>query len=316
LSARGAAALLVTLWSLTVAAEDRRRVSIAVEGCGAVAEDVARIAAIELHATRAETGDDVTRIRVTCEGDAVALQVVDPLTSKRVARTVSVAGVEARARGRTIALAVAELVSASWVELETTPEPKVEPIPRRVRPPPAPARPPPRPRPRPRSRPRPRPPPPIVFQADASARVFFESRELLLGGGLAVEPWLGRSVLLRFDGFVEHATGSRSAGDVTIDTASTSAAIGIGTEGALRLTATLGARVGWARLAGREAITGAWAGPELGLGLELFPRAHVHPVFHFTLGWAVAGVDGPVPGDRDVLARGAYGGLAIGFGAN
>ncbi len=323
MSTRGWAAAFVTLVSMSAAADDTRRVSIAIEKCDAsIAEDVARIATIELHAARVdEDAPDVTRIHVICESDEVALHVVDPLTSKEVTRRVSVEQIDHRARARTIALAVAELVSASWVELETTPEPKVQPIPRRV-PPRAPARiaPPTR-----KPSPTKPPPPPIVFRAEATARDFFESRELLLGGGVIVEPWLARTLLLHFDASVEHGSGTRSPGDVSIDTASTSAAFGVGANAsALRLTATFGLRAGYARLAGFTTVTGlhgqslagVWIGPEIGFGVELFPRAHVHPVIHAAFGWALAGVDAPIPGDRDVLAQGPYGALAIGFAAN
>lgn len=299
--------------------------SITVESCGPrMADEVGRIAAIELHATRVprdERAPDVTRIDVTCEsGGAIALHVTDPLTSKDVARRVSVAGIDERAHARTIALAVAELVSASWAELETTPEPKVQPIPERVAP-----------RVHPRRSPKiapmnsPSPAPPVVLQAFAGARVFFESREPLLGGGAAIEPWLSRAIVLHFDGCVEHASATRRPGDVNVDTVSAAAGIGLGTSyGAVRLTGTLGARAGYARLVGLsrtenvqgQAIDGAWAGPELRLGIELLARAHVHLVITWAVGWAVAGVVGPVPGDRDVLARGAYGAVAIGFAAH
>ena len=285
-----------------------------------MADEVGRIAAIELHAERVtESAPDVTRIDVTCESsDAIALRVTDPLTSKDVARRVSVAGIDERARARTIALAVAELVSASWVELETTPEPKVQPIPQRVVVRTRPKRTTPATQVKPSS-------PPVVFQAVASARVFFESRELLLGGGAAVEPWLSRSILLRFDGFVEHASATRTPGDVNVDTASAAAAIGLGSSyGGVRFTGTAGLRVGYARLVGLartqnlqgEVIDGAWLGPELRLGVELGARAHVHAVITWAVGWALAGVVGPIPGDRDVLAQGPYGALAIGFSAN
>jgi hypothetical protein len=306
-------------------AEDKPRVSITVEKCGPrMADEVGRIAAIELHATRVpsdESAPDVTRIDVTCEpSDAIALHVTDPLTSKDVARRVSVAGIDERARARTIALAVAELVSASWVELETTPEPIARPIPQRVAP-----------RGHPRRTTKPAPiklpasTPPVVFQALAGARVFFESREPLLGGGAAVEPWLSRAIVLHFDAFVEHASATRRPGDVNVDTVSTAAAIGLGASfGALRLSGTLGVRAGYARLVGLaraqnvqgEVIDGAWVGPELRFGIELAPRAHVHAVITWTLGWAAAGVVGPIPGDRDVLAQGAWGAVAIGFAAN
>ena len=316
------------LASQNARAEDKRRVSIHVERCEPrIADEVGRIAAIELHAERViENAPEVTRIDVTCESsdEAVAIRVNDPLTSKDVARRVSVAGIDERARARTIALAVAELVSASWVELETTPEPKVQPIPQRVvvvheheRPTRPVAK---------IARTTRRPPsPPVVFQAVAGARVFFESRELLVGGGAAIEPWLSRTIALRFDGFVEHASATRQPGDVNIDTASTAAAIGLGASlGDVRLTGMLGLRVGYARLVGLakaqnlqgEVIDGPWVGPELRLGVELLARAHVHVVIDWTVGWAFAGVDGPVPNDRDVLARGPYGAVAIGFAAN
>jgi len=297
-------------------AEDKRRVSISVDRCEPrIADEVGRIAAIELHAERVESTDpDVTRIDVTCESlDVVALHVSDPLTSKDVARKVSVAGIDERARARTIALAVAELVSASWVELETTPEPKVQPIPERVVIHERPAK--------PHAKIAPakhEPSPPVVFRAAASARVFFESRELLVGGGAAIEPWISRTIALHFDGFVEHGTATRVPGDVSIDTASTSAAIGLGASfGDVRLTGMLGVRAGYARLVGLsktqnvqgEAIDGAWVGPELRLGVELLRRAHVHVVIDWAVGWALAG-------DRDVLARGPYGAFAIGIAAN
>jgi hypothetical protein len=308
-------------------AEDKRRVSISVERCGPhMTDEVGRIAAIELHAERVsvdESAPDVTRIDVTCESEnTIALHVSDPLTSKDIARKVSVAGIDERARARTIALAVAELVSASWVELETTPEPKVQPIPERVVRHEPPAKPPVKiaTTAKPRT-----PSPPVVFQAVAGARVFFESRELLLGGGAAIEPWISRTIVLHFDGFVEHGDATRRPGDVSIDTASTAAAIGLGaTSNNVRVTGTVGLRVGYARLVGLakttslqgEVIDGAWVGPELRLGVELVSRSHVHAVIDWCVGWAPSGVDGPVPGDRDVLARGAYGAVAIGFAAN
>jgi hypothetical protein len=147
----------------------------------------------------------------------------------------------------------------------------------------------------------------------------------LLGGGAAIEPWISRTIALRFDGFVEHASATRTPGDVNVDTASTCAAIGLGASFRdVRLTGMIGLRVGYARLVGLarsanvqgEVIDGLWAGPELRLGLELARRAHVHVVIDWSVGWAFAGVDGPVPGDRDVLAQGPYGAVAIGFAAN
>lgn len=60
---------------------------------------------------------------------ALSLDLRDDVTQKRVARTLSLAGVPADARGLSIALAVEELLHASWIEAALAPPPAPAPLP-------------------------------------------------------------------------------------------------------------------------------------------------------------------------------------------
>jgi hypothetical protein len=74
-----------------------------------------------------DVSSDVTRTIIECNGPRAVLRVGDPLSRKVVQRTIDLGSFEPKARGRLLALATAELVVASWTELETNPNPKVEP---------------------------------------------------------------------------------------------------------------------------------------------------------------------------------------------
>src|SRR4029077_7676204 len=60
-------------------------------------------------------------------GDSASLRVLDPTTGKSVERSVALAQAAPTARARLLALAIAELVAASWSELESNPQPKAPP---------------------------------------------------------------------------------------------------------------------------------------------------------------------------------------------
>lgn len=57
-----------------------------------------------------------------CDPASLVATVEDPLTRKTVSRTLSLAGVPAGARARTLALLLAELLRASWAELVLVPD--------------------------------------------------------------------------------------------------------------------------------------------------------------------------------------------------
>jgi hypothetical protein len=97
-----------------------------------VAEDeVRRILAIELGALLGDpsaAATDCTRVTVDRANALVRVRVDDPITGKSLARTIDLLGAAPKARSRLLALAIVELVSASWVELELNPQPKVPPV--------------------------------------------------------------------------------------------------------------------------------------------------------------------------------------------
>lgn len=119
------AAAILAAAGLTLAArsspETHLQVSVRIDRCLSVSPpEVMRLTALELD-TRVVTPEvarpEATRVEVSCEGDKVKLRVVDPVTGKALDRTLSLATHEVDVAGRAVALAVAELVLTSWMEL-------------------------------------------------------------------------------------------------------------------------------------------------------------------------------------------------------
>ncbi|UJR86425.1 Hypothetical protein I5071_85200 [Sandaracinus amylolyticus] len=103
-------------------AQDRPRVAIAIDpSCTELdAELTAHVLAIELGDDAELAPSDLestTRARVSCEGTSVSVDVDDGLTRKRLQRTFDLASAPAAVRARLVALAIAELLGAAWVEL-------------------------------------------------------------------------------------------------------------------------------------------------------------------------------------------------------
>ncbi|MEM1417358.1 MAG: hypothetical protein AAGH15_20840 [Myxococcota bacterium] len=132
------ASLVATPGASAQASTSRRRLPLrlVVEACALVpAAEVRRIVAIELRGRLADAvtpDEDTTRASVTCES-AVEITVDDPITGKTLLRTIALTDRDPEVRARVLALAIVELVSASWAELVTNPEPRV--VPQRVAPP-------------------------------------------------------------------------------------------------------------------------------------------------------------------------------------
>jgi hypothetical protein len=293
------------------AREEEPRVSIAVIGCdAALAREAQRIAAIELRAVLVDGTPDgtTTQIEATCGPSSANLRVVDPTTDKSVERSVALAQAAPAARARLLALAIAELVAASWSELEINPEPKAPPAaplapvdvreaarkvvaPRQIE---------------------------VAAVADAH---LLASRDWLLGGGVRTEIGVSPRLFLRFDALTHHAELSRATGTIALTMPSLSGALGVSLgAGAFRPRLSLGARAGYvwmSGVAGASTTTGsreegAWAGPELAVDLSAWSHARVHPVLSLSVGAHVVGVRGTVNGGRDVTATSAWGGLSLG----
>ena len=309
------AALSVALgmWAATAHAAggiERPRVSIDIVGCdAALAREAQRIAAIELRATLVDAAPDatVTKVTAACRSTLAALEVVDPTTGKSLERTVALTEAVANGRARLLALAVAELVAASWSELQTNPRPRAPPA-----------------------------TPLAPYAARESARAAIDDRSLefavacdthrlaggdyLFGGGVRAVVWVSPLLLARLDALADYGELARGAGSVAVIMPSVSAALGVsrwlGTQ--LRPALTLGLRGGYVRMNGiadGQTATGArqqgaWLGPELALQVSAWPRARVHPIIGLAVGAHLLGVRGTVEGGRDVEAVGFWGGVS------
>jgi hypothetical protein len=115
-------------------------VSIRVDPCVPVDHaSLQKLLAIELGTSTAhEPGPQVpTRVWVGCSPLGIELRLEDGMTSKMMARTLPASSFRDASSTRLLALAVAEFVVASWIELRVQPEPAVQPVP--VAPTPSPA---------------------------------------------------------------------------------------------------------------------------------------------------------------------------------
>ena len=96
-------------------------VSLDVERCSLLPRDhMFQLVALELDAhvvTPDRAGEQTTRVELACAGAEVQLKVTDRLTGKLLTRTMTLGGHDAQVGPRLVAIAVAELVLTSWMEL-------------------------------------------------------------------------------------------------------------------------------------------------------------------------------------------------------
>ncbi|HXI57220.1 MAG TPA: hypothetical protein VNO55_14225 [Polyangia bacterium] len=306
-----ALAIVTTGAAVGAAPREKPRVSIAVVGCDdALAGEAQRIAAIELRAALVEGPPDVatTQITATCEATSANLRVLDPTTGKSVERSVALSQAAPAARARLLALAIAELVAASWSELENNPQPRAPPAAALA---PVAAR---------EAAREVIAPLPIELGAVADAHLL-ASRDLIFGGGARSEIWVSPRFFLRFDALAHYAELARAAGSIALTMTSLSGALGASfAAGPLRPSVSLGARAGYAWMSGVAAGAattgssqqGAWVGPELAVELAAWPHARVHPILCLAVGAHIVGVRGTVNAGGDVMATGVWTGLALG----
>lgn len=91
-------------------------------------EVVRKLLAIELGAALDAPSPTVTTAHVRCEESIARLSVDDPITRKSVGRSVDLSGYPESAKARALAIAAAELISASWAEASLNPSPQVPPV--------------------------------------------------------------------------------------------------------------------------------------------------------------------------------------------
>lgn len=110
------------------------RVTTYVDACVPIElETFHRVLAIEL-GTSIEYSPDAaqarngTMVRVGCNASGIELSLIDDVTHKAMQRSVELPQVAPAARARLLALAVAEFVVASWVELRLSEPPPIAPV--------------------------------------------------------------------------------------------------------------------------------------------------------------------------------------------
>lgn len=292
-------------------------VAIDVVGCDQpLAREVRRIAAVELRARLMEptagdsTGGPITRVTATCGRGDARLEVSDPTTGKSLQRTVALTETAPNDRARLLALAVAELVAASWSELETNPRPKAPPATTLAAyPDRAAAR------------------AAVAGRAVEAAAVFdthvLASGDALFGGGARLEVWLTPRLFLRTDALADYGVLDRDAGTVTVIMPSASVAVGFSQrrDTWLRPAASAGFRAGYVWMRGTASGStatgmseeGAWLGPELMLQVGGWAYARVHPVLALSAGVHLMGVRGTVGGGGgDIDAAGWWAAASAG----
>lgn len=117
---------LVCSPSISHAQDSSPGVTLQIDECiDTDADSVRRILVIELGTSMPPSAPGpataVTRVELTCQGELIEIRVHDPVTGKSLIRRISPGN--RKGRERLLALAAMELVVASWIELEATPEP-------------------------------------------------------------------------------------------------------------------------------------------------------------------------------------------------
>ena len=101
---------------------DAKTVELSVTGCGDLsAKELARLLDLELEGVTSQirSGPPLS-VALTCTGDAMTIEIRDPLTDKTLRREVA-APPDEPGRERLLALAISELFTASWLELVAPP---------------------------------------------------------------------------------------------------------------------------------------------------------------------------------------------------
>lgn len=311
--------LAATVWVVSLVGERSVRaeagqppVVLVLEQCDEdLATEARRIVGVELRTTiiaGSDVSDPVTRVVVTCRGSEIDLSL--EAAARRLQRSLALSQAAPTARARLVALAVAELVVASWQGSPT------------VSTPPAPSAP---------------PPPPPIQQATNSARILAMVDAI---GVLRVHPdsglWLGgaglrgvftiwRPLTFVIDLAAEWGSASRSTGQVAARTMGGGMGLGWGVQRErLFILPWVGARAGVARLVGEpssssaitlgETRSGPWLTPEIGASLTLFPHAPVHGTLALAGGVMLWGVRGEVTGERSVSTLGPWAAIILGLG--
>ncbi len=265
----------------------------------------------------AQVDPEVTQVTVDCRDRLVVLRVSDPITGKSLERPIDLGSAEPSARGRLLGLAVVELVSASWTELELRPRPAVAPASRtaseearraalqavktRV------------------------PPRAIALRIAGTGRgdTFFGNARFLAGGGLRLTHDLPSGLSWSVDAVGQHGTASSSLGTTVADTISFGPAVGFQRRWPLiGLRIGGGFRGGAAHLEGRPGLArvqagsgwGGWGGPMASVSVLFAVGRSLAVELGTEGGYVLFPVAGEVAGNRQLAIAGPWLGFQLGLG--
>jgi hypothetical protein len=129
-SAAGAArfpVLIVVPRCVKAATADLQRIvsaELGIEVATHLEEDVTAFQEATPGASRPSSPDDpnVTRVTISCPGQWLRLEVLDPVSGKTLVRHLDLSSHDPSTRTRLLGLSAAELVAASWIELAARPD--------------------------------------------------------------------------------------------------------------------------------------------------------------------------------------------------
>jgi hypothetical protein len=349
---------ILLLANHTARADEPAAVRLSVAACANEAFDIAAFThtvAIELRADGVQSVDlspdpaphdpppadakalaTITLVATPCTADArdVEITIEDAATSKTVRRRLSLGDVARPARPRAIALAVAELLRASWSELRLpdAPPPSI-PVPPAVRlaafehapappvaatvvaPPPPVAVP----------RPVPPPVPAVRLGAAIAARFFPSAGSTLLGPNVALSYGSAESIPLRvrLDASALFGTSYEPTGSVATSLVTGGAALVLAhASGPVDVEVGPRVEVGWGHVAGTAVTAGqpVAGGSEAVVTLSGIAavRIALTPAFWASLdvgvGGVLVGIDSETPYGRSGGIGGAMAGVAVGLG--
>lgn len=128
------AALAAVAVTPALRAQQAPQIDVRVEACSLNAEQLERLVRLELRTVLVATAGLRHEVSIRCEPDAVQLRIFDPVTNKSLERTVTPPPASAPEPERIVALGIAQLYRAAWLELVADDPP---PLPAREPPPPA-----------------------------------------------------------------------------------------------------------------------------------------------------------------------------------
>lgn len=306
--------------------DGRLAVALRVDPCvSADPVEVERLFRLELatsvpDAVAAEPGDDVTVVELGCDGPFVELRVQDPVTGKSLTRRIDLASTT-KGRERLLALAAMELLVASWIELEATPEPVVQPVTARAAP---------SARLRARTAARRQLPAPVgppaawLTTTSVVGAAVVGGPGFQRGGGVRVVRDRRAGLGWSADVVAHTRTETVTLGTATVTTISAS----LGghahrSVGRWRVRAGLGARLGASTIAGdagdrpdveESQITGLTGGPLVRFGVELRVAGHAAVALDLESGWHLFELGGLVDGEREAAVDGGWASAQLALG--